>query len=166
MQFRHSHTSQQHWMTALTQVTQLRSDCQVWCHPCITFHRTMKNTTDEDWYERPSTTLEQYNLLWNTLSVWPQMGLQIWHTRMMHNTMNEKLPVREVFFFFHCIFHQEILCKTVHNVKHVISTALNFIWAWGVNHRQFISLLEDVDDEHTDLPYDSKVQWQSLGKVF
>jgi hypothetical protein len=30
---------------------------------------------------------------------------------------------------------------------------------------QFISLLEDVDAKHTDVPYDSNVQQLNLGKV-
>ena len=38
--------------------------------------------------------------------------------------------------------------------------------ARGLQHRQFISFLEETDADHQDLLYHSRVRWLSLGKVF
>jgi len=53
-------------------------------------------------------------------------------------------------------------------MKHVTSTVMklvNFIQTRELNHRAFISPLQDLDAEHTDVPYYSNVRWLSLGKV-
>ena len=44
--------------------------------------------------------------------------------------------------------------------------AVNFIRARGLQHRQFISFLEETDADHQDLLYHSRVRWLSLGKMF
>ncbi|KAL7870756.1 hypothetical protein SRHO_G00082530 [Serrasalmus rhombeus] len=38
-------------------------------------------------------------------------------------------------------------------------------WARAVNHRRFVSLLEEHASEHSDLGYQTTVRWFSLGKV-
>jgi len=70
--------------------------------------------------------------------------------------------------FLHCIIHQEVLCKSVTDLSHVVEPVVktvNFIRARGLNHRQFIALLEDVSAEHGDVLYHTNVRWLSLGKV-
>ena len=70
--------------------------------------------------------------------------------------------------FLHCIIHQEVLGEKVLGMKHVVDPVLkivNFIRARGLNHRQFITLLEDCDSDHSDAPYHTAVRWLSLGKV-
>ena len=70
--------------------------------------------------------------------------------------------------FLHCIIHQEVFCKKVLDMKHVVDPVLkivNFIRARGLNYRQFITLLEDCDSDHSGVPYHTAVRWLSLGKV-
>ena len=53
-------------------------------------------------------------------------------------------------------------------MKHVVDPVLkivNFIRARGLNHRQFITLLEDCDSDHSGVPYHTAVRWLSVGKV-
>ena len=55
--------------------------------------------------------------------------------------------------FLHCIIHQESLCKYVLQLDHVTKTVVklvNLIRARGLNHRQFIQLLEESGAEHMD----------------
>ena len=70
--------------------------------------------------------------------------------------------------FLHCIIHQEVLCKKVLDMKHVVHPVVkivNFIRARVLNHRQFITLLEDCDSDHNGVPYHTAVRWLSVGKV-
>jgi hypothetical protein len=86
----------------------------------------------------------------------------------MQDTRNGNCPDQEILFFC-CIIHQGMLCRNVLNMSHLINTVIkpiNFIQARGLNRRQFISLLEDVGTEHTDVLYHSRFRWLSLGKVF
>ena len=53
-------------------------------------------------------------------------------------------------------------------MKHVVNPVVkivNFIGAIGLNHRQFITLLEDCDSHHSGVPYHTAVRWLSVGKV-
>ena len=68
----------------------------------------------------------------------------------------------------HCIIHQKVVCKKVIDMKHVVDPVVkivNFIRARGLNHRQFITLLEDCDSDHSGVPYHTTVRWLSVGKV-
>ena len=70
--------------------------------------------------------------------------------------------------FLHCIIHQEVLCKNVLDMRHVVDPVVkivNFIRARGLNHRQFTKLLEDCDPDHSGVPYHTAVRWLSVGKV-
>ena len=70
--------------------------------------------------------------------------------------------------FLHCIIHQEVLCKKVLDMKHVVDPVVkivNFIRARGLNHRQFITLLKDCDSDHNGVPYHTAVRCLSVGKV-
>ena len=70
--------------------------------------------------------------------------------------------------FLHYIIHQEVLCKSVLDMKHVVDPVVkivNLIRARGLNHRQFIKLLEDCSSDHSDVLYHTHVRWLSLGKV-
>ena len=46
-----------------------------------------------------------------------------------------------------------------------VTKVVNFIRAKSLNHRQFVSLLEETESGHADLPSHSNVRWLSLGKV-
>ena len=70
--------------------------------------------------------------------------------------------------FLHCIIHQKVLCKKVLDMKRVVDPVVkivNFIRARGLNYRQFITLLEDCDSDHSGVPYRTAVRWLSVGKV-
>lgn len=57
---------------------------------------------------------------------------------------------------YHCLIHQESLCGKALKTEHVMSIithAVNFITARGLNHRQFKAFLGELDTEHGDLPY-------------
>ncbi|KAL3976511.1 testis-expressed sequence 12 protein [Sarotherodon galilaeus] len=61
---------------------------------------------------------------------------------------------------FHCILHQEALCAQTFPPNIV-----NKIIANGLSHRQFCSLLEEVDNAYSDLLLHNKVRWLSRGEV-
>ena len=68
----------------------------------------------------------------------------------------------------HCIIHQENLCAKVLNMEHVMKevvSTVNFIRARGLNHRQFQSLLLELDSDHADVIYFSAVRWLSRGST-
>ena len=72
---------------------------------------------------------------------------------------------------FHCIIHQENLCakmsKTDFNdVMATVAKVINFlVKRSALTHRQFRSLLEEMDSAYPDLPLHSAVRWLSCGKV-
>ena len=58
--------------------------------------------------------------------------------------------------FLHCIILQEVLCKHVLEMRHVVDpvvTIVNLIRERGLNHRQFTKLLEDCDSDHSGVPF-------------
>ena len=61
------------------------------------------------------------------------------------------------FYLMHFIIHQ--------NVIDVVAKTVNFIRARALNHRQFVTLLEEHENEHSDIGYHTAVRWLSLGKV-
>ena len=68
----------------------------------------------------------------------------------------------------HCVIHQGSLCKGAMNIKHItnsIVNVVNLIRARELNHRQFKESLEDLESEHWDVLYHSRVRRLSLGKV-
>uniref|UniRef100_A0A8C4X772 SPIN-DOC-like zinc-finger domain-containing protein n=1 Tax=Erpetoichthys calabaricus TaxID=27687 RepID=A0A8C4X772_ERPCA len=69
---------------------------------------------------------------------------------------------------FHCILHQESLCKAALDLKHVVDpivSVVNTIRVRTIHHRQFKSFVEDVEAEYEDVIYHNSVRWLSLGKV-
>lgn len=69
---------------------------------------------------------------------------------------------------FHCIIHQQALCSQIANLENVMSVVVktvNFIKSRGLNHRQFQSLMTELEAEYTDVIYHSEVRWLSRGNV-
>ena len=69
---------------------------------------------------------------------------------------------------FHCRIHQESLCKSRLDFKHVVDPvvqAVNVIRSRGLNHRQFRDFLQDIDSDFSDVLYHTMVRWLSLGNV-
>ncbi|XP_065667793.1 general transcription factor II-I repeat domain-containing protein 2-like [Hydra vulgaris] len=49
--------------------------------------------------------------------------------------------------------------------KGLVASVVNFIRARGLNHHQFVSLLNENDSEYKNLPYYTEVRWLSYQKV-
>ena len=69
-----------------------------------------------------------------------------------------------------CIIHQEVLAsKVTHlDMTGLMSTEvkiINFVLARGLNHRQFRSLLEEMNAQHQDLVYFCEIRWLSRGAM-
>lgn len=70
--------------------------------------------------------------------------------------------------FFHCIIHQQALCGKVINMDEVLREVVevvNAIRSSKLAHRQFKSMLEDLDSEFSEIPYFTAVRWLSKGKT-
>ena len=135
---------------------------------------SMKDTTTgEDIFECVKNALRTMELSWqNMVSVTtdgcPSLtGKNVGLLKRLSDRVAEVDCTRELI-FLHCIIHQEVLCKKVLDMKHVVDPVVkvvNFIRARGLNHRQFITLQEDCDSDHSGVPYHTAVRWLSLGKV-
>ena len=72
---------------------------------------------------------------------------------------------------FHCIIHQESLCAKMsslclNSVMETVIKIVNFIVSRSsLIHRQFKSLLQEMESAHTDLRLYSNVRWLSRGAV-
>ena len=70
---------------------------------------------------------------------------------------------------FHCINHQENLCKNSFSsfqpVMTVVIKVVNFIRSKGLNQRQFQQFLSDLNAHYGDLLYYAEVRWLSRGKM-
>ncbi|KAL4009366.1 hypothetical protein ACER0C_003218 [Sarotherodon galilaeus] len=105
-------------------------------------------TTGQDLYEEVSRCVNEMGLPWEKLDA----------GRKCHRGVTA----------YHCIIHQESLCGKALKMEHVmtiITRAVNFIRAKGLNHRQFKAFLGELDTEYGDLPYHTDVRWLSQGKV-
>ncbi|XP_068223147.1 general transcription factor II-I repeat domain-containing protein 2A-like [Palaemon carinicauda] len=86
---------------------------------------------------------------------------------LMNDKIKEDFPSHSVL-SFHCLIHQESLCRSSFKLKHVMDPmvrAVNLIRARGLNHRQFRSFLEDIEADFTDVLYHTNIRWLSMGKV-
>ena len=71
----------------------------------------------------------------------------------------------------HCIIHQENLCAKISNsalndAMSTVTKIVSFIVARSTStHRQFRSLLEEMESAYHDVPLHCSVRWLSGGKV-
>ena len=71
----------------------------------------------------------------------------------------------------HCIVHQENLCAKISNsalndVMSTVTKIVNFLVARSAaTHRQFRSLLKEMESSYRDLHLHCSVRWLSRGKV-
>ena len=94
-------------------------------------------------------------------------GTGIGFVGLLKSALKEK-TISDNIAVFHCIIHQQNLCAKSLKFKHVLSLvtkAVIFIRARGLNHRQFQKFLNDLDTEHQDLTYFSEVRWLSKGSM-
>ncbi|XP_068598240.1 general transcription factor II-I repeat domain-containing protein 2A-like [Brachionichthys hirsutus] len=130
-------------------------------------------TRGEDLYGHVSAVVERMKLPWSKLANVttdgsPNLtGKNVRLLKRIQDKVKEQNPEQDVI-FLHCIIHQESLCKSVLQLNHVVDPVVklvNFIRARGLNHRQFVTILEETDADHQDLLYHCRVRWLSLGKV-
>ena len=134
---------------------------------------SLKGTTrGEDLYNQVSAVIERMKLPWSklvnvTTDGSPNLtGKNVGLLKRIQNKVKEENPDQDLI-FLHCI-HQESLCKSVLQLNHVVNPVVklvHFIRARGLQHRQFITFLEETDADHQELLYHSRVRWLSLGKV-
>ncbi|XP_063781341.1 general transcription factor II-I repeat domain-containing protein 2A-like [Pseudophryne corroboree] len=94
-------------------------------------------------------------------------GKNVGLLKRMQDKVTEMNPEQKLK-FLHCIIHQEVLCKSVLKMNHVVDVVtktVNFIRARALNHRQFVALLDEIETEHRDISYQTSARWLSLGKV-
>uniref|UniRef100_A0A4W6C4E0 DUF4371 domain-containing protein n=1 Tax=Lates calcarifer TaxID=8187 RepID=A0A4W6C4E0_LATCA len=127
-------------------------------------------TRGQDLYEWVSAVIERMKLLWSKLANITMdgslnlTGKNVGLLKRIQDKVKEENPDQDVI-FLHCIIHQESLCKSVLHLNHVenpVVKLVNFIRARGLQHRQFITFLEETDADHQDLLYHSRVHWLSL----
>uniref|UniRef100_A0A0L8HPT4 DUF4371 domain-containing protein n=1 Tax=Octopus bimaculoides TaxID=37653 RepID=A0A0L8HPT4_OCTBM len=115
-------------------------------------------TTGQDLYELTSIATDGARAL---------RGENVGMVNLLEDKIRKDNP-NQAFLSFHCILHQENLCKSVLNLKHVMDpvvSVVNTTRARALNHRQFKSLLRDMEAEHGDVLFHNNVQWLSLGKL-
>lgn len=81
---------------------------------------------------------------------------------------NQSFPGNNVV-FLHCVIHQEALCKSALDMKHVLDVVIklvNSIRSRALNHRQFREFLDSLQSEYSDVLYYTEVRWLSAGRVF
>lgn len=136
--------------------------------------RSMKGTTTwSDLFMEVNACMDTLGLKWDRLAGvttdgCPNLtGKNVGLLKCMQDKVTE-IHADQKKIFLHCIIHQHVLCKSVLKINHVIDVVaktVNFIRAWALNHRQFVSLLEEHETEQRDIGYHTAVTWLSLGKV-
>ncbi|KAL2079794.1 hypothetical protein ACEWY4_025538 [Coilia grayii] len=135
--------------------------------------QSMKGTTTGEDFTEITASLDKLGLKWDKLTGvttdgCPNLtGKNVGLLKRMQDKVSEINPQQKLT-FLHCIIHQEVLCKTVLKINHAVDVVIkvvNFIRARALNHRQFVSLLEENESEHGDVSYHCAVRWLSLGKV-
>ena len=119
---------------------------------------SMKDTTTgEDIFECVENAFRTMELPWQkmvsvTSDGCPSLtGKNVGLLKRLSDCVAEVDCTRELI-FLHYIIHQEVLRKKVLDMKHAVDPVVkivNFIRARGLNHRQFITLLEDCDQSRS-----------------
>ena len=145
---------------------------------CVTeeffgLHSMHGTTTGKDLFEEVSRCVDKMGLPWDKLVGLTTDGAPAMCGRKsgLVGRIREKMQDENVtseLTSYHCIIHQESLCGKALKMEHVMSIitrAVNFIGARGLNHRQFKSFLAELNSDYGDLPYHTEVRWLSQGKV-
>lgn len=115
-------------------------------------------TRGEDLNNSVSVAMVRHKLHWSTLINVTTDGLPNLTGKKRWVAQNHPGPGErgQEVIFLHCIIHQEALCKSLLQLDHVVKPVVklvNFIRARGLQHRQFITFLEETDADHQDLLY-------------
>lgn len=124
--------------------------------------QSMKGTTTgNDLFMPGNACLDILGLTWDklvgvTLNGCPNlMGKNVELLKRMQDKVIETDPEQKLV-FLHCIIHQEVLCKSVLKMNHIVDVVteiVNFIMARALNHTQFVALLEGNETDHRDIGY-------------
>ncbi|XP_078542371.1 general transcription factor II-I repeat domain-containing protein 2B-like [Lissotriton helveticus] len=85
-------------------------------------------------------------------------------------SMHKKKLIGQTVIDYHCIIHQEVLCAKLkhgelNNVLRGAVKIVNFIRAKSLNHRLFKAMLQESEEEQTDVLMHTDMRWLSKGKV-
>lgn len=72
------------------------------------------------------------------------------------------------FHAFHCIIHQEVLCKNalkIDNVTRVATNLVNYVRASSLRHRQFREFLKEKQAQYDDIPQHHQIRWLSISET-
>ena len=131
-------------------------------------------TAGLDIFKGMKTLLDGFNIDWSKLCSVTTDGAQAMVGRRTGFAAQLRLHLNEIGLcgdavtLYHCIIHQEVLCSHVmkfDNIMKYVFTAVNFIRSRGLNHREFMSFLEENQADYQDVPYHTDVRWLSRGKV-
>lgn len=137
----------------------------------LSVHPMKDTTTGEDFFMAVEECLLKVNLTWDkvvsiTTDGCPSLtGKNVGLLKRISDKVKQLQPRQEIL-FLHCIIHQETLCKKVLKLNHVIKVVtkvVNFIR--GLNHRQFVEFLKEIESDFYEIPYYTEVRWLSIGKV-
>ena len=87
--------------------------------------------------------------------------------KLINNKIKEEFAMNSAL-SFHCMIHQESICKLSLQLTHVMDPvvhAVNLLRARGLKHRQVQSLLEDMEADFTDVLYHTNVRLLRMGRV-
>ena len=161
------------WMRAPTLL--ILPSCQFssvgWTEEFFGLHSMHDTTTGKYLFEEVSRCVDKMGLPWDKLVGLTTDGAPAMCGRKsgLVGRIREKIQDENVtseLTAYHCIIHQESLCGKALKMEHVMSIitrAVNFIRARGLNHRQ--SFLAELNSDYGDLPYHTEVRWLSQGKV-
>lgn len=129
---------------------------------------SLKGTTrGEDLYDKVSAAIEKHKLPWSKLANVttdgsPNLtGKNVGLLKRIQDKVKEENPEQDVI-FLHCLIHQESLCKSALQLNHVVNPVVklvSFIRARGLQHRQFITFLEEIDTLPLSCPLVFQLIW-------
>ena len=130
-------------------------------------------TTGRDVFEELEACIDRCGLAWDKLVSVATDGApamcseKVGVVGLIVEKRNQ-LSLTTPFAAIHCILHQEALCGKslqMNDVMDVVVKTVNFIRARGLNHRQFVSFVADLETEYGELLYHTEIRWLSRGKV-
>uniref|UniRef100_A0A023F0X1 Proteinral transcription factor ii-i repeat domain-containing protein 2b n=1 Tax=Triatoma infestans TaxID=30076 RepID=A0A023F0X1_TRIIF len=139
----------------------------------LSVHPMKDTTTGEDFFLAVEECLVKVSLTWNkivsvTTDGCPSLtGKNVGLLKRIRDKVKELQPEHDIL-FLHCIIHQEVLCRKVLKLNHVVTVVtkvVNFIRGRAVNHRQFVEFLKEIESDFYEIPYYTEVRWLSIGKV-
>ena len=130
-------------------------------------------TTSQEIFEKVEQLLDEYGFEFCKLACLSTCGAA--NMACKHNGVGAKIRAKitalypnSSFVHFHCIIHQQNLCSQVlklDDVLKLVTKTVKYIRGHALSHRQFSQLLEDIDNQFTNLPFNTEVRWFSCYKV-